>query len=260
MIQQMKVNLSLSLGCSNCSAVPELLLSSHVSSSVYSSCIKIRTANVYCTLPVGLFLEFLFQEFLNIRSFQPHGNPQRQTLLSGPFDRWENRNSSTTWWTLLRSGGCRRCVSRAHALCHACGGDAGSWHRDMTLATKEMGLGSSVSPAATNCGPSVPPVTFLSLFVHPGSGGWYWYSTQLWGRKKTNKVGDSGQESACQCRRPKRCGFHPWVGKIPWRRKQQPAPVLLPGKFHGQRSLVGYSPQGLRESDMTEQLSTQYLS
>ena len=42
-----------------------------------------------------------------------------------------------------------------------------------------------------------------------------------------------------QCRR---CGFDPWVGKIPWRRKWRPTPVLLPGKFHGLRSLVGYSP------------------
>ena len=50
-----------------------------------------------------------------------------------------------------------------------------------------------------------------------------------------------GRESACQCRRHKRCGFHPWVGKIPWRRKWQPTPVLLPGKSHGWRSLGSYS-------------------
>ena len=36
----------------------------------------------------------------------------------------------------------------------------------------------------------------------------------------------------------------PWVGKIPWRRKWQPTPVFLPRKYHGQRSLVGYSPWG----------------
>ena len=44
------------------------------------------------------------------------------------------------------------------------------------------------------------------------------------------------------------------VWKIPWRRKQQSTPVLLPGKSHGQRSLIGYSPWGCKESDMTEQL------
>ena len=61
-----------------------------------------------------------------------------------------------------------------------------------------------------------------------------------------------GKESACQCRRCKRCGFNPWVGKIPWRRAWQPTPVFLPGESHGQRSLVGYSPSGRKEQDMTE--------
>jgi len=40
--------------------------------------------------------------------------------------------------------------------------------------------------------------------------------------------------------------FNPWVGKIPWKRKWQPTPVILPGKSHGQRSLAGYSPWGPR--------------
>ena len=52
-----------------------------------------------------------------------------------------------------------------------------------------------------------------------------------------------------QCRRPR---FYPWVGKIPWRRKWQSTPGLLPGKSHGQRSLVGYSPWGRTQlSDFT---------
>ena len=50
-----------------------------------------------------------------------------------------------------------------------------------------------------------------------------------------------GKESAYQC---KRYGFNPGVRKITWRRKWQPTPVFLPGKSHGQRSLVGYSPWG----------------
>ena len=41
---------------------------------------------------------------------------------------------------------------------------------------------------------------------------------------------------------------------FPWRRKWQPTPVLLPGESHGRRSLVGYSPQGRKESDTTEQI------
>ena len=102
----------------------------------------------------------------------------------------------------------------------------------------------------------------------------------------------SGKESACQCRRHQRLGFYPWVGKISWRTVKLPTPVFLgfPGASdskgsvcnvgdlssipglgrspggghgnplwysclenpHGQRSLVGYSPQGHKESDMTE--------
>ena len=49
-----------------------------------------------------------------------------------------------------------------------------------------------------------------------------------------------------QCRR---LWFDPWVGKIPWRRKWHPTPVFMPGKSHGPRSLVGYSPWGRKESD-----------
>ena len=65
--------------------------------------------------------------------------------------------------------------------------------------------------------------------------------------------GTSGKESTCQCRRYR---FHPWVGKIPWRRKWQPTPVFLLGKSHRQRSLVGYSPWGRKELDMTEHTQT----
>ena len=53
-----------------------------------------------------------------------------------------------------------------------------------------------------------------------------------------------GKRICLQRRRP---GFDPWVEKIPWRRKWQPAPVFLPGESHGQ-----YSP---KESDTTEQLA-----
>ena len=58
----------------------------------------------------------------------------------------------------------------------------------------------------------------------------------------------NSKESSCQYGK---CGFDPWVGKIPWRRKQQPTPVFLPGESHGQRSLMDYSPWGCKESDMT---------
>ena len=64
--------------------------------------------------------------------------------------------------------------------------------------------------------------------------------------------GTNGKEPACQCRRHRDMGSIPWVGKIPWRKAWEPTPVFLAGKFHGQRSLEGYSPEGHKESDTTE--------
>ena len=55
----------------------------------------------------------------------------------------------------------------------------------------------------------------------------------------------SCKESPCQFRRP---GFDPCVGKIPWRRAWQPTPKFLPGKSHGQRSLMGYSLWGSQKN------------
>ena len=62
-------------------------------------------------------------------------------------------------------------------------------------------------------------------------------------------VTQQGKESACQCTR---LGFNLPTGKIPWRRKRHFTAVDLPGETHGQRSLVGYSPRGRKESDTTE--------
>ena len=66
------------------------------------------------------------------------------------------------------------------------------------------------------------------------------FSTHLWASQ------------VALCRNHKRLGFNPWVGKIPWRRAWQSAPVFLPGESHGQVSLAGYSSWGCKESDMTE--------
>ena len=62
----------------------------------------------------------------------------------------------------------------------------------------------------------------------------------------------SGKQSSYQFRRLKTLGFDPWVRKIPWIRKWQPSPVFLPRESHGQKSLVGCSPWGCKESDTTE--------
>ena len=55
-------------------------------------------------------------------------------------------------------------------------------------------------------------------------------------------------------RRLRWCGFNLWTKPGPRRRQWQSTPVLLPGKSHGRRSLVGCSPWGHEESDMTERL------
>ena len=61
-----------------------------------------------------------------------------------------------------------------------------------------------------------------------------------------------GSDSKASCLQWGRPGFDPWVRKILWRRKWQPTPILLPGKYQGRRSLVGYSPWDHKESDTTE--------
>ena len=65
-------------------------------------------------------------------------------------------------------------------------------------------------------------------------------------------------EYAYQCRRCKRWEFDPWVKKIPWRGAWQPTPVFLPGKYHGQRTLQGYSLWSCKELDMIEHTHIQF--
>ena len=80
----------------------------------------------------------------------------------------------------------------------------------------------------------IRPMAKLPLPPRPWFPWWLrWYSLYL------------------QCRRP---GFDPWVRKMPWRSEWPLTPVCLPGKSHGQRSLVGYSPCGHKETDTSEQL------
>ena len=77
---------------------------------------------------------------------------------------------------------------------------------------------------------------------------------------ESGSVGGHNKEMVAQmvktkiCLQCRRAGFHPRVGKIAWRREWLLTAVFLPGEFHGQRSLVGYSPWGHKESDKTEPL------
>ena len=96
---------------------------------------------------------------------------------------------------------------------------------------------------------------------------WYWGKILSERGKETSiRVGHrikptfrwcSGKELACQCHKCKKRRFYPQVRKIPCRRAQQSTPVFLPGEFHEQRSLAGYSPWGLKELDMTEHTHSQ---
>ena len=65
-------------------------------------------------------------------------------------------------------------------------------------------------------------------------------------------VGSDSKESACSAGD---LGSNPGMGRFPGQGTWLPTPVFLPGEFHEQRSLVGYSPEGHKELDMTEQLT-----
>ena len=82
---------------------------------------------------------------------------------------------------------------------------------------------SSSSSSPTQCSRICQPLTCSGSFGQP--------------LMSTFPCGSAGRV-CLQCGRP---GFHPLVGKIPWRRKWQPIPVFLPGKSHGQRSGTGCS-------------------
>ena len=62
----------------------------------------------------------------------------------------------------------------------------------------------------------------------------------------------SAKNSACQHRSCRSCMLDSLVQKIPWKRKRQPTPGLLPGKFHGRGNLVGYSPCDRKEANTAE--------
>ena len=90
----------------------------------------------------------------------------------------------------------------------------------------------------------------ISRLPHPGID----LPSDRAGASQVALVVKKKKKPTCQRRRHKRQMFNPWVGKIP-RRRACPTPVFLPRESHGQRSLVGYSPRGHKESDTTEQLT-----
>ena len=91
-----------------------------------------------------------------------------------------------------------------------------------------------------------PPKRILPCASHPA------FSAALLGLRgraicpavctSQGSLGGSAAKNRLQRRRRRSCRINPWVGKIPWRRAQQPTPLFLPGESHGQRSLAGHSP------------------
>ena len=71
--------------------------------------------------------------------------------------------------------------------------------------------------------------------------------------------GASGKEPVCQCRRCKKHGFNPWVGKICWRRAWLPTPIFLPREPLWTEEPGSYSPQSRTESTWLKGLSTHLL-
>ena len=70
----------------------------------------------------------------------------------------------------------------------------------------------------------------------------------------------SSKESARQCKRRRRRGFYPWIGKILWRRAWQPTPVFLPGEFSLDQGAWQATVHGVaNESQRTEWLSTTHI-
>ena len=109
-----------------------------------------------------------------------------------------------------------------------------------TLSSQEVGSTERCSSLPSSLVLTCPKL-LSPLRANPGWTGW---------------LSSGGKGSTRQCRRPKGLKFDSWVGKIPWRRKWLPTPVFLPGKSHRQRSVAGYSPWDLKESDMTEHTHT----
>ena len=102
----------------------------------------------------------------------------------------------------------------------------------------------------------VPQPLSLSLGAAPGSRELMaWAKFRLQSNMHTGCYSPIGiprwlgrKETTSQCRRRRTLRFDSWVGQILWRRAWQPTPMFLPGKFHGQRSMAGYSPWGCKES------------
>ena len=173
---------------------------------------------------IGLFNEYLLNSYFEI------GSDSWYIVVN----RWHKNH--TDFWVLFRETRWKR------------GGACNfkQWHKKVSLKhdiwTKKDKGGKGVSHMDI-CGKNIPGKRNTGSEL-----GIVWPTA--WTDKKLFMVGPglswwlSGKESTCQCGR---LGFDPWVEKIPWRRKWQPTPVILPGEFHEQRSLAQKSQTWLSD-------------
>ena len=107
-----------------------------------------------------------------------------------------------------------------------------------------------------------PPPKDSSATVHRGCGGWVrprasnLVQLQIYLGTFLGKGFSDDSEGKNICLECRRHGFDPWIRKIPGRREWLPTPVFLPGEYYGYRSLVGCSPWGHKESNMTKHSHT----
>ena len=135
-------------------------------------------------------------------------------------------------------------LSHINSFCHSSGGKKSEIKVDS--ARSEGFKEESLFPSFW-CPPAVPGI--LWLWQHPVSACVFkyllmrtlviWFSAHPMGASLVVQM----VKNPPAMQRP---GFDPWVRKIPWRREWQPTLVLLPGEFHGQRTLTGYTPWGQR--------------
>ena len=180
----------------------------------------------------GVFISCICP-YLASNTREGNGNPLQYSCLANPMDRG-------AWWAAVH-------------------GIARSWTRlsDFTFSfhfhalEKEMATHSSV--LAWRIPGTGEPGGLPSMGLHRVGHDWSDLAAAAAASNTGFLGGSDSKKIYLQCGRP---GFDPLMRKIPWRREGQPTPVFfLPGEFFRQRSLVGYSPWGRKESETTEQLT-----
>ena len=126
----------------------------------------------------------------------------------------------------------------------------GSAVKNLPTNAGDIGNPGSISGSGRTPGGGHGNLLHCSCLENPTDRG-AWQADSPWGHKESDTM-----EHTCtpfiMITEAQKCGFDPWFRRIHWRRKWLPIPAFLLGKFHGQRHLLGYTPWGRKESDMSE--------